>query len=548
MALFGILVSIFANLFVLGLTTAEIYRENSVFNFSFFGFEINPIPIGFLITAFWAVRIIRSVNKITRWDNPSDIIFFAHNRYIKFPIRQSFLAIIASFISLAGGASLGQYGPIVHMGGSFGCFLSNWIRSLSLGRDVLIGCGVAAAISAGFNSPIAGIVFAHEAVLRHFSSRALALISVSSLASTAIGRYFFVSESLFSLQLDFVVSSEFIFLSLCSGIVFGISAIGFIHLFFVVNKFANSSLKHTQYFTILGFIFLILVSQTYPDALGLGMGVVNHSLNAVQPLDVLFMMLLVKLLAVLVSINIGFSGGFFGPALFIGAMIGGMIGHSFSFLDFPFLTTMFVVSGAASVAGTIFGAPLAMVILVLELTGSYDLALSAMLSIIISSLICRLFFAHSFFDLQLLKRKIDIAKGRAFLELETIKVGSIASSQFLAFEEHECCQIILEEMKKNGFTECYCIDSDNKFVGKISIFGVIHNPEMSAAEIADKNCAKLLNTQSINDAIEVAKNFIGEGIPVIEAESRELLGTISEADLFNQHSDEVHQTRKIEAS
>ena len=190
------------------------------------------------------VRSIRRVSNIKRWDNPSDIIFFAHNRYIKFPARQSFLAIIASFISLAGGASLGQYGPIVHMGGSFGCFLSNWLRGLNLGRDILIGCGVAAAISAGFNSPIAGIVFAHEAVLRHFSSRALALISVSSLASTALGRYLFVPESLFSLQLDFVVSSEFIFLSLCSGLIFGFSSIGFIHLFFVINKFANNSPKN----------------------------------------------------------------------------------------------------------------------------------------------------------------------------------------------------------------------------------------------------------------------------------------------------------------
>jgi Mg/Co/Ni transporter MgtE len=103
-------------------------------------------------------------------------------------------------------------------------------------------------------------------------------------------------------------------------------------------------------------------------------------------------------------------------------------------------------------------------------------------------------------------------------------------------------------MKENSFTECYCIDSENKFVGKISIFDVIQNPEMSASQIADKNCTKLLNTQSINDAIEVAKSFIGEGIPVIEADSRKLLGTISEADLFNQHSDEIHQTRKIEAS
>lgn len=545
-ASFGILVSIFANLFVLGLTTAEIFRDISQYNFVWLDFEINPVPICFLIIAFCAVRIMKSVNGITRWDNPSDIIFCAQNRYIKFSSKQSFLAIIASFISLAGGASLGQYGPIVHMGGSLGCHLLQWIKGLRLGRDILIGCGVAAAISAGFNSPIAGIIFAHEAVLRHFSSRALALVSVSSLASTAIGRYFFQTENLFSLQVNFAVTSEFIFLSLCSGVVFGLSAIGFLHLFFVVNKFANKSHKYSQYFTIIGFSFLVFVSQVYPNALGLGMGVVNNTLNVLQPLEVLIIMLSVKLIAVLISINIGFSGGFFGPALFIGAMIGGIIGHLFAFLDLPSLTTMFVVSGAASVAGTIFGAPLAMVILVLELTNSYDLALSAMLSIIISSLICRLFFAHSFFDLQLLKRGVDISKGRVFLELETIKVGSIVSDQYLAFKDQEYCKIILMKMKENSLTECYCVDDNNKFLGKISIFDVIENPEMKASQIADRNCTKLLNTQSINDAIDVAKNFIGEGIPVIDKKSFELLGIISEADLFNQHNDEIDQTRTIE--
>ena len=66
-----------------------------------------------------------------------------------------------------------------------------------LTKDAFIGCGVAAAISAGFNSPIGGIIFAHEAILRHFSFKAIAPIAVSSVVSATLTNYFFPSGILF---------------------------------------------------------------------------------------------------------------------------------------------------------------------------------------------------------------------------------------------------------------------------------------------------------------------------------------------------------------
>ena len=63
-----------------------------------------------------------------------------------------------------------------------------------------MGCGVAAAISAGFHAPIAGIIFAHEAVLRHFSLRALVPIAVASATSAAFGNWAFGGSALFSIE------------------------------------------------------------------------------------------------------------------------------------------------------------------------------------------------------------------------------------------------------------------------------------------------------------------------------------------------------------
>ena len=75
--------------------------------------------------------------------------------------------------------------------------LINDFKSGFLSKDTFIGCGVAAAIAAGFNSPIGGIIFAHEAILRHFSFKAIAPIAVSSVVSATVTNYFFPSGILF---------------------------------------------------------------------------------------------------------------------------------------------------------------------------------------------------------------------------------------------------------------------------------------------------------------------------------------------------------------
>ena len=94
------------------------------------------------------------------------------------------------FTSASGGASVGQYGPIVHFGATMGIWVKRFVSS-RLSHEIYLGCGVAAAISAGFNAPIAGIVFAHEAILRHFSVRAIAPITVASISASTLGNYWF---------------------------------------------------------------------------------------------------------------------------------------------------------------------------------------------------------------------------------------------------------------------------------------------------------------------------------------------------------------------
>ena len=547
-AILGVLISVCANMFVIGLKYFEDSRATPDYVIRYLEFEIAVLPVLFLILSVGLVVLIKKIGNIQKWENPADIIFCAQNQKVSLQSRQSFFSVLASFISLAGGASLGQYGPIVHLGGTIGVIFSNFLAKLNLSRDVLIGCGVAAAISAGFNAPIAGIIFSHEAVLRHFSARAVALISISSICASAFDGFLFPTDSIFEIHTEFAVSSEMMLISLLAGTFFGLSAMIFIKLFFIVNKFATMSKNVSAIFFIFGLLYLVLLSQFVPDAVGMGMSTINDLFNGVRPLEVLLILLAAKTLAVFVSANIGFAGGFFGPALFVGAVIGALLGHVVSFLGIGTLTTMLVVSGSAAVAGTVFGAPIAMVLLVLELTYSYDLALAAMLSIVVSSLICHLFFGHSLFDLQLLNRGIDLAKGRVFLELETIKMSELASSTYLSFKPEDSAEFILKKMTQENVTESYCIDQQGIFLGKILIHKVLENLDSHAENISDANCLRLFASQTMNSAIKTASNFVGEALPVVTKDDNRLLGIVSEADLFNSYMQVNNMVRKIETS
>ena len=547
-AILGVLISVCANMFVIGLKYFENSRANPDYVIRYLEFEIAVLPVLFLILSVGLVVLIKKIGNIQKWENPADIIFCAQNQKVSLQSRQSFFSVLASFISLAGGASLGQYGPIVHLGGTIGVIFSNFLAKLNLSRDVLIGCGVAAAISAGFNAPIAGIIFSHEAVLRHFSARAVALISISSICASAFDGFLFPTDSIFEIHTEFAVSSEMMLISLLAGTFFGLSAMIFIKLFFIVNKFATMSKNVSALFFIFGLLYLVLLSQFVPDAVGMGMSTINDLFNGVRPLEVLLILLAAKTLAVFVSANIGFAGGFFGPALFVGAVIGALLGHVVSFLGIGTLTTMLVVSGSAAVAGTVFGAPIAMVLLVLELTYSYDLALAAMLSIVVSSLICHLFFGHSLFDLQLLNRGIDLAKGRVFLELETIKMSELASSTYLSFKPEDSAEFILKKMTQENVTESYCIDQQGILLGKILIHKVLENLDSHAENISDANCLRLFASQTMNSAIKTASNFVGEALPVVTKDDNRLLGIVSEADLFNSYMQVNNMVRKIETS
>ena len=223
----GSIVSICSVGFVLGVENISNFRLiNSPCLFKLSGFCFSATPLVFLSLAAIAIIFVKRLLNISRYHGPADVILSAHSPTSELDLKTGFLSTFSAFISASGGASVGQYGPLVHLGGTIGNLINSKIGGL-LSKDIFIGCGVAAAISAGFNSPIGGIIFAHEAILRHFSFRAIAPIALSSVVSSTLTTYFFPSGILFQNTDSNISILPSVSLSLLLGPVCAILAIVF---------------------------------------------------------------------------------------------------------------------------------------------------------------------------------------------------------------------------------------------------------------------------------------------------------------------------------
>lgn len=528
----GLIVSVVANVFIegaryfLSLQTASgtlAVRIGSV--------DLNLLPtLAMLVSAILIISVRKSLG-VTKWSGPADSIYALHQQKVGVDVRVGVGSTLAAFISASGGASVGQYGPLVHFGATLATILSR-IRGLQISKDVLLACGVAAAISAGFNAPIAGIIFAHEALLRRFSIGAVAPISVASIVASASNHYFGFDNLAFevpssNLELIEVVPFLILFAPICS-------AIAIIYMLSLRQglKFAGSS-KYS--FTTMIFstaIVVGIVGALLPDVLGLGSTQINQMVNGHYTLTFLVLLLIAKILVTSACIAFGFFGGVFGPALFVGAALGGILSGLLIQVGLPNdYGSIITIATLAAVGSSVIGAPLSVVLIVVELTGSYDYGLMALLSVTLCSTLTYRFFGVSYFDRQLLDRGIDLTRGREHINMTQIRVGELEMSECLTFPRGTDAAQILSSMRTHQATEVYLLNEDSTLYGKLDLQNLMSN-QSDYENNLDLDPLKFDTSNSLVEALEIATEFVGESIPIMDG--KEFKGAITEGDLFKK--------------
>lgn len=530
---FGLVMSLVSNGFVAGVVWLTSLRETQLA--AWLGLEpvlAAMMPLICLLVAAFLILQVRRLFGITRWHGPADSIFAAHRTDNELDIRSGFGSTIAALISAGGGASVGQYGPLVH----FGATMGSAFRALTGGMlttDVFIGCGVAGAIAAGFNAPIAGVVFAHEAILRHFSMRAIAPIAVASISSSWFSQQIFGAAPLLdfasmALDLGIVLPA-----ALVLGPVFGLVAVVFMVCVRSSLRFAATSGWSPARLVFLAAGITGLVGIFVPEVLGLGTGPLRIILDGGYAETYLLVLLAGKMILTALCIGFGLFGGVFSPALFVGAAAGAIGGRIAAGILGVSAAPALAICGMAAVASAVIGAPVAGVMIILEMTMNYQLALAAMLSVVTCCMVSNLLFGHSFFDRQLLDRGIDVSQGRGHIEMMETPVLGIVSDDFVRIDSMETPKAAMKSLVVANLSEGYLIGDRQELVGKVTLQRLVSLRNGATLKgAADRKPLSIKHDASLQQAIEVASGFVGESIPVVDRETGRLHGVVTEADLF----------------
>ena len=548
-AIVGTIVSFIAQLFII--SAKNIYdllfnNENFIVSVDIGNLSLNLVPLLICVPSSLLVGLLMYKLKLPRWFGPADTIYAAHHRSGTLDLKGGFGSTLASFISISGGASVGIYGPLVHFGATVSSFIRRQRFIPKIPHDIIIGSGVAAAISAGFGAPLAGIIFAHETVLRHFSMKAVAALAISSMAAnfsaTEIG---IVSPPLLLTAIPFDMGDIMISLGII-GPLAAIVAIVFMKLVLFLGTIPiKLNLKNWQAPVIAGFACGVC-GLIFTEVLGLGTDVLISVITTQKLLGFLLALLIVKLTLTSICIGFGFFGGLFSPAIFLGGVLGAIVFQLPLTNANPDLLSVLAVSGMAAVSSSVIGAPLTAIILVLELTGSYEYAIAATFPIVVCSYITSRIFANSVFDKQLISRGVEITKGREHIRLNEALIKNYVDGKYTKLKLTTSIENAVKLLTKSNTTEGYIVSEENKYIGKVTLLNLIDKKSSNLIDLVEKKPIVIDPNSNLIFVIKKLSKFVGESIPIVNRTNKEMIGIISENDVLQAYLDISEEINQIE--
>ena len=355
--------------------------------------------------------------------------------YGHIPFRTTINQFFGGMLALAGGFVVGREGPSVHLGASGSSFLGQWLRLPYNSIRILAGCGVAAGISASFNTPFAAVIFVMEVVLREYKIHIFVPVMLAAACGSVLTRIVFgeVNELSF---LSFNAFSQWMYIYLVLlGILLGMLAVLFNNqLMRVMTWFRPVSMVWRL---ILAALITGTIGMFIPEALGANFMDVEHLFDSSPGALLLVSTLVFKVILAVFAIGLGIPGGIIGPVMVIGMLAGAVLLLPLSyFINVPEFTNSFALLGIAGMLTAVLHAPLAALSAVMELSYSPQIILPAMLVIVPAYVTSTQFFGNrSIFIRQLDYQNLPYAISSIREALEKTGVLAAMNTEYKLFHD-----------------------------------------------------------------------------------------------------------------
>ncbi|WP_293028822.1 ClcB-like voltage-gated chloride channel protein [Pandoraea sp.] len=458
------------------------------------------------------------------------------------PVRQSLLRSASSLSTVASGGSIGREGSMVQLAAMAASFIGRITHFDPPRLRLLVACGAAAGLTSAYNAPIAGAFFVTEIVLGSIAMQSFGPIVVASVVANITMREFPGYQPTYEMPaFPAIFGAEVVFF-VGLGILCGLASPLFLQLLaYAKRKFQKTKLPLPTRLG-LGGLLVGIISIWEPQVWGNGYSVVNSMLHQPWAWTAVLVLLLLKLLATCFTMGSGAIGGVFTPTLFVGAAVGYLFGFGVHDL-FPSATSApfaYAIVGMGAFLSAATSAPLMAILMIFEMTLSYQVVLPLMLACVVAYFIARSIDDTSMYEITI-KRNRD-AKARLRLRgtrmRDLIKPADTVLPLTASFEE--ISRMFLEYPVKY----VYIVDDENRYQGVVSLQDVT-STLLEKKDVGARPAVEFLRRDfvhvvtpdmSLGEALEHFLAHQGERLPTVESiDNPTLLGVVYKSSLLDAY-------------
>lgn len=458
-------------------------------------------------------------------------------------VRAVVVKILASAVTIGSGGSGGREGPTAQISAGFGSLMARVLDLSPEDGRIAVSVGIGSGIGAIFSAPLGGAVLAADIVYREdFEYQALLPGTLASIVAYAIFGAFFGYHPLFAIPGGYHMEA----VQLVWFAIMGVFA-GGIGLLYSKSFYGVVSLAHRLPFSrklrpAAGAVFTGLIALGLPEVLGTGYGWVQKGLSDELlhvPIYIVVALPFARIAATALSIGTGGSGGVFGPGMVIGSFTGLAIWRVLEPLGAPGVghdPAAFVVVGMMAVFGGISRAPVAVMLMVAEMTGSVGLLAPAMVAVAIAWFIVGR-ADDSIYRSQLPTRAQSPAgRLRAGLPLlATLRVGDVAGPPKAVLYEGATLSAAVESLERADVQGAPVVDERGSYIGtvdraRLETAARVH-PEHKLANSVDPTTVTVAASADMEVGLEALVQAGGGWVPVTSGDRR-VVGILSASDLI----------------
>lgn len=475
--------------------------------------------------------------------------------------RVPLVKAVTAVLTISTGGSAGREGPTAQMSAGFGSIAADLLGLSARERRLAIATGVGAGIGTIFMAPLGGAILAAEILYKQdFEAEAIVPAFLASVIGYAIFGLVEGFEPVFGPGVVFWNVTQ-IPLFILLGVVSTAVGLLYIHTFYGANKVFKgifSRFNLPNHFRPLAGAFLtgtfvLALAALSPEAaivglgsLGTGYGFTQLALYNMLPIGVLLFLPFAKILTTSLTIGSGGSGGVFAPGLVIGGATGGAFG-SLLHLALPGIVPVesvpvFVVVGMIALFGAISHAPIAVMIMVVEMTGDFSLLVPAMGAVSVAVL---LIGQSTIFREQVLNRSRSAAHRDEYMVeiLQDIHVGDIMvpRDRIVAVSPDDTTGRVFHLIDETLHTGFPVLDGEGKLVGIIALDDVRDHRmngehDVPVEKVMSSRVFTVHPACTLREALDLMTEHDIHHLPVVPAEDpRALSGFVARTDVMKAY-------------